>query len=242
MGLENVFGKPEQVVEEKKLEVIASDESVVGELLIFFKKNKYKEWKNWDECKEYFNNASTSNFLKSFQISPKRIRKFNEKAKIKGNYQESFGLYLSALIQASYNQGFNDFEFKEIVADCFGAYLKGKEGSPIKIQIETLNGKANFAYAQNFFAQITNLNGDNNFKWAEDFSAKIRSIKGYANVRVVKNSIVEIGDNPGKNFGGYMKNCTIYSPNQQVLESIKEQIYNGVNNSFHLGRLPTKWD
>ncbi|MBI4447610.1 hypothetical protein HY643_01385 [Candidatus Woesearchaeota archaeon] len=289
MGLEHVFGTAEKPEKEKKLQVIVSDEAVVDELLACFEKNKYNDEHNLDEGKEYFKNVST--FLKSFQISHERIKKFYKKAAVKKNESESFGLYLSALIQTSYQQGNNNFKFGAVNANWLGVFLEGKITRPINIKIDALNGYSNFSnsnyfsakikkiegkynfwqannfstsiqnlngndafcHAQNFSAKITNLKGNLNFKYAEGFSAKIKKIegeynfflssdfsvnviclKGSNNFTVANNGLVKIANNQGKEFGRFIENCTIYAPNQEVLDSIKQQIEWGSNIFFHL--------
>ncbi|MBI4448010.1 hypothetical protein HY643_03440 [Candidatus Woesearchaeota archaeon] len=90
------------------------------------------------------------------------INKFNRKfnRKNKEYDKEVFGLFLSALMQSSYKQGFNDFKFENINANCFGGWLRGKEGKPIIVKAEKINGDYTLSHAKNCVAEINNYQGD----------------------------------------------------------------------------------
>ncbi|MBI4448247.1 hypothetical protein HY643_04660 [Candidatus Woesearchaeota archaeon] len=82
MGLEQVFQKPEKPVEEKKLQVIQSEEAVVDELLAYFNRIVEKtHWGcgiSWDKKYNYFF-VETREDLQTYQIKPETIKSFNKK-------------------------------------------------------------------------------------------------------------------------------------------------------------------
>ncbi|MBI4448326.1 hypothetical protein HY643_05070 [Candidatus Woesearchaeota archaeon] len=221
MKLKNVFGKPEKVEPEKQLEVITTEESVLDDLIAYFEKLfpphllTYKE--AFDACRKD---------LRSYPIKPELIKKFNEKINLTSfdPYKRCCrGVFVSSLIQVSYDQGLNNFEFGKINFDSFGEFLEGQKNKPIKIKVNTTNEKDTLWAAKycNLTAEI--INGNRTLWYAQNCIAEIQSYKG-------------------EEFGKGMENCTIYSPNQEVLEKIKRQIEQGfgMSNSFHLGKLPTK--
>ncbi|MBI4447447.1 hypothetical protein HY643_00550 [Candidatus Woesearchaeota archaeon] len=179
MGLDKIFQeKAEKPAEERKLQVIITEEVVVDDLTAYFERSippKLEVNGYWDDdFKKYFNHLS------NFNITPKLIAQLNEKIPNKGkpldilhrpfrlctplDYYNSYkGIFLSALIQASYNKGFNNFELGEINADHFGCYLKGKAENPIKLKIGKINGSLIFRDAINY-----NCSGSialSNLKW-----------------------------------------------------------------------------
>ncbi|MBI4448321.1 hypothetical protein HY643_05045 [Candidatus Woesearchaeota archaeon] len=218
MGLENVFGQPEKVEPEKKLEVIASEEAVIADWMAYFEKNKigncrgnrFKEFKL--DCQKY---------LQSYQIKSAILQKFvslaNQKQIEDWDEKLCFGAFLSALIQTSYNQGNNDFEFEKINADFFGKFLEGKEDNLIRIKAETINGRDMLYSAKNCFLTVKNLNGRRTLWEAEGCVAEIINYRD-------------------ENLGWYMKNCTVYLSNQEVLDKVREKLYRGENNRFILKR------
>lgn len=141
MGLENVFGQPEKVEPEKKLEVIASEEAVIADWMAYFEKNKigncrgnrFKEFKL--DCQKY---------LQSYQIKSAILQKFvslaNQKQIEDWDEKLCFGAFLSALIQTSYNQGNNDFEFDFVTAEGFASFLHGEEQNLLRITLKALYG------------------------------------------------------------------------------------------------------
>ncbi|MBI4447711.1 hypothetical protein HY643_01915, partial [Candidatus Woesearchaeota archaeon] len=74
MGLENVFGTVEKPEEEKKLQVVVSDESVVDELMARFEQSLPSDLFDFRADFDFYKES-----LKNFKISPEQIRKFNEK-------------------------------------------------------------------------------------------------------------------------------------------------------------------
>ncbi|MBI4448144.1 hypothetical protein HY643_04130 [Candidatus Woesearchaeota archaeon] len=244
MGLEKVFGKAEKV-EEKVLEVVASDESMVDDFLDYFDKTKdiYSVKENFDIFQQD---------LQDRQINPSLVSKINlilqQRTRIQyGYFRENLynslkGLFLSALIQTSYNQGFNGFEFEEINAECFGAFLEGREDNKIRIKIEKIEGSWNFVKATAFSASIQTLKGSGNFQYSKNFSTQIGMLKGGTDFLgatsisatinqleanygfyYAKKSIIKINNYQGNNFGYEMENCKVYSPNETVIKQIKEE-------------------
>ncbi|MBI4447466.1 hypothetical protein HY643_00650 [Candidatus Woesearchaeota archaeon] len=81
--------------------------------------------------------------LQSYLIKPAQIKKFNKKFDAEELIEvkrRCLGVFISSLIQVSYNQGFNDFEFEQVDADYFGAFLKGKKDNPIRIKAKKVWG------------------------------------------------------------------------------------------------------
>ncbi|MBI4448155.1 hypothetical protein HY643_04185 [Candidatus Woesearchaeota archaeon] len=319
MGLEKVFSQVENPPEEKKLQVIASEEAIINDWLDYFDKTKKENsWETTDySLRPYFLGSQT--FLQSYKIHPQMITKFNETLigkKLDCVPNHYFGVLLSALIQVSYYQGHNTFEFDEINATCFGAFLEGKRNERIKIKSKTVgyqslykannciltltaeevdialslwfaqnsslnakmvNGNGNLSdanscsitadrikgngtlyAAKNCFAEIGIINGDGTLAATQDCSLLAQMINGARTLEYAKNCnlkvntlkgdyslvhadkcITQITAYEGESFGGSwyygrMVNCGVCSPNQVVLDKIKNQVEHGINNSFEL--------
>ncbi|MBI4448156.1 hypothetical protein HY643_04190 [Candidatus Woesearchaeota archaeon] len=254
MGLEKVFSQAEQPFGERKLEVVSSEGII------------FDEWKcrlsqiplKMNVWRETFND--NLDYLKSFEIKPARINNFNKKIKnVHGNKKESFGIFLSALVQTSYNQGFNNFDFGTINAGIFGGYLKGAKGNPIKIRAGKISGYNTFNSAENCSLTAKVINGDDTLENATGCSLTAEKIQGdfilYAASNCSLTTETLIGDDPfwaaegcvaeitnyhGNAFGLHLKNCQIYSPNQQTLENLQRMVDCGENNIFVLGTLQQK--
>ncbi|MBI4447714.1 hypothetical protein HY643_01930 [Candidatus Woesearchaeota archaeon] len=175
MELKQIFGKVEQLPQEKSLEVVATVETVVNELLAHFEKNKYSGMMSDEFCERYFN--SHKEHLQSFKLTPKVIVEFNKK--VGQLADEDLGVYLSALIQTSYAQGFNNFEFGEVYANCFGKLLKGQKDAPIRIKAEKINGRNALYKAENCILEAKRINGSWALGGAKNSSLKAETIIGY---------------------------------------------------------------
>ncbi|MBI4447776.1 hypothetical protein HY643_02255 [Candidatus Woesearchaeota archaeon] len=161
MGLENVFGTPEKVEPEKNLQVIVSDKSVqdktLVELLAYFEQSIHLNAPSEEKFYTYRFDSQR------FKIKPELISAVNENwdtKKFNWPAKAYFGIFLSALIQTSYNQGFNDFEFSIINADYFGAFLQTQQNKPIRIKAETIHGYWVLERANYCIAEIQNYQGD----------------------------------------------------------------------------------
>ncbi|MBI4448191.1 hypothetical protein HY643_04365 [Candidatus Woesearchaeota archaeon] len=77
------------------------------------------------------------------------------------DYIESryFEIFLSALIQASYNQGNNNFVFENVDTNFFAELLMGKKEDPIKIEAQAISGNNAFRRAQNCTLEIASYTG-----------------------------------------------------------------------------------
>ncbi|MBI4448199.1 hypothetical protein HY643_04405, partial [Candidatus Woesearchaeota archaeon] len=132
--------------------------------------------------------------------------------------KECLGMLLSALIQTSYQQGFNDFEFEEVNAHFFGTLLEGKEEDKIRIKAKKIGGHSPLCLAKNCF-----------------LTAKI--IESFWLLDNAQDCVAEITHYQGSFFGMEMKNCKIYSPNQETLNKMREQIRGATNTSFYLTKV-----
>ncbi|MBI4447340.1 hypothetical protein HY643_00015, partial [Candidatus Woesearchaeota archaeon] len=195
MGLENVFGKPEKIEPENNLEVVVSDESkqdnLAADLVNYFVQSLPLNhlWAG-DIFKGY------KQHLQGFKITPDIVSKVYcilPKNQAEEYYPLQKGTFISALIQTSYNQGFNDFEFEEVNAYYFGAFLKGKTKNRIRIKAEKITGNFTLSYAENC-------------------SLTAKEIKGGMALQVAENCIAEITQYKGPVFGWLMTNCKISSP------------------------------
>ncbi|MBI4448198.1 hypothetical protein HY643_04400, partial [Candidatus Woesearchaeota archaeon] len=215
MGLDKIFQeKAEKVEEEKKLQVITSEESVIDELfsyLVDSSKQANKEYIWFEEMRQDF--LKFNEFLKSYKITPSLIGEFDSKVnhkKICFGDKGYLGVFLSSLIQNSHNQGFNDFLFKKVKAEYFGAFLHGKENN-LRIKVSSINKRGSFYHATNCSLCVEMLFGEWTMYKAEDCVAEIQNYLG-------------------RNFGLHMKNCKITSSDQVVLDKlIKSSLY-GTNN------------
>ncbi|MBI4448096.1 hypothetical protein HY643_03890, partial [Candidatus Woesearchaeota archaeon] len=180
MELDKIFQeKAEKPAEEKKLQVIVSEEAVVGEWLKYFKKNKKGDWGSDEELEEYF--SISLEFLKSYSVKPELIKKFSERVngnRLKDRKRQYLGCFLSSLIQTSYNQGFNDFEFKTINTDYFGALLQGQKDNPIKIKAKNINGGSALQEAKNCFLEAGVIDGYFTLQKAKYCFLKSQNIEG----------------------------------------------------------------
>ncbi|MBI4448249.1 hypothetical protein HY643_04670 [Candidatus Woesearchaeota archaeon] len=159
MGLEKIFQKQE-LIREEKLQIINTKESELDKLLAsllgYFNKTP-PCYNNWHA---YYTSAALN--LKGLNIPPEAIQKINENIK-KGTQEK--GLFLSALIQTSYNQGNNYFEFETINADCFGAFLEGKKGNKLTLKIKKLLQGQSFVCAKHCRIEISIIKDLTSFGW-----------------------------------------------------------------------------
>ncbi|MBI4448169.1 hypothetical protein HY643_04255 [Candidatus Woesearchaeota archaeon] len=219
MALHDVFGTLEKPVEEKKLEVVVSEEAVLDELLAYFEQNKYEGWKGtFQECNDYLD--SCLQYLQTFKVTPKIVSSFYKKFGKAKEGSEALGVYLSAMIQTSYDQGFNNFEFGKIHAHCFGSFLQGQKGRQIQIKVGTIKGP---------FALV----------YAKYCSLDVETIIGVQSLSNAENCVAEITNYTGDLFGSCMENCKVYLPNPETFLRLSEQA-NGENNHFFLGKITDK--
>ncbi|MBI4447614.1 hypothetical protein HY643_01405 [Candidatus Woesearchaeota archaeon] len=219
MSLDQTLEKKENSLTTNKSESI-----IFGEWLDYFEKTDKDKFFTWDETKKYF--LESKKFLQSYQkLTPEVIKTFNEKVDTtQFGLTELcwWGIFSSAMIQTSYDQGFNSFQFEKIsmkfgeleIGD-FGSYLQGKSNNPIKIKAEKINAASILGYGKNCVLKVGSLTARFTLFKAED-------------------CIVELTNYNGTNFGWEMKNCKIYSLNKPVLKKIKKQIHYGENNIFGL--------
>ncbi|MBI4448105.1 hypothetical protein HY643_03935, partial [Candidatus Woesearchaeota archaeon] len=79
---------------------------------------------------------------------------------------------------------------------------------------------------------------------ANNIALIAEEINGDLHLAYAQSCVAEIQNYKGTRFGQGMKNCKIYSPNPETLETIKKQIVNGKNNKFIIGTMPEeskKW-
>ncbi|MBI4448195.1 hypothetical protein HY643_04385 [Candidatus Woesearchaeota archaeon] len=156
MGLEKIFTKIENPFEEKKLEVVGSEEAVLDEWMAYFEQTNLN-FNVYTDILDFY-----KNYLVNFEIKPAMIKKFNDMVdtkKFNDRKKMWLGLFLSAMIQTSYNKGFNDFVFEEINVDNFGMYLQGQKDKPIKIKAKIIDGNSTLNDAENCVAKITSYKG-----------------------------------------------------------------------------------
>ncbi|MBI4447629.1 hypothetical protein HY643_01490 [Candidatus Woesearchaeota archaeon] len=254
MGLENVFGTPEKPIEEKKLETITSEESILQDWQSYYDKTKpLAEGVSFDNIRGYL--AETKNFLKSFKIKPEAISKFNEKISLKNETRAAsfyFGALLSALIQTSYQQGFNNFLFNNIEANAFGYYLEGQKNKKIKItakfigsdyllsggkdcflKAETIYGIHAVNYAERCFLNATIIHSSGAFSGTAKSYLKAHALSGMDIFWCAKRCIAEIEAYEGHFFGCSMENCKIYSASNETLTKLRNQS-GAVTNTFRI--------
>lgn len=220
MGLDKIFQKQEKIEEEKKLGVITTKESAVDDLTLhlinFFKKDEEKyEITSWWNVFDYY-----KRYLQKLEITPSIIQKVSGQLSTSEStehvYRTYKGIALTALMQQSYNCGFNNFEFEDVVANGFCEFLKGEDNSLVKIKANKIIGNSTLASA-------------------EYCTLKTASIEGWQTLWLGENCTVEIGKYNGYQFGYKMKNCKIHVSNEKVLEEIRKTACleeNGANNTF----------
>ncbi|MBI4447652.1 hypothetical protein HY643_01605 [Candidatus Woesearchaeota archaeon] len=209
MGLRDIFKKAEKPLEEKKLEAITTDESVIDEWNVKLQSSFCSMLRDWkDDFKAYVD------YSKSFKIKPDLITKFNESLGMGAGWNRGThrGLFLSALIQTSYDQGSNNFEFEEISANLFGGWLEGKESNTLKIRVKKISGHFQFWESNYTYLIAENFVGDWGLFQSTYSTAKIISYDG-------------------QNFGIGMQHNTIVALNQNILERLRAHC-NQTNNTF----------
>ncbi|MBI4447446.1 DUF3737 family protein, partial [Candidatus Woesearchaeota archaeon] len=232
MGLENVFGTPEKIEPEKKLEVITSEEAVIDDWMVYFEQTKKMIWEKWGHLPNYF--AESKQFLQSYtKISPKMIQIFNKKvdtSKLNLCEKGCLGVFLSSLMQTSYDKGFNNFEFEEINTDDFGMFLQGQKSKPIRVIGKKISGDDTLHMAKYCFLEAQTIYGHNLLKNAIDCLIKADTINGNSSLDGAKNCslktetlfgnailinseecVAEIANYEGEYLGGNMNNSTIYT-------------------------------
>ena len=143
--------------------------------------------------------------LNNIILSPDKISTF---AKITVCYEnhENFrintGLFISALIQNSYDSGNNNFYFKTNNIEWLGTYNKGNKENPLVISIEENHG-----------TRIGEETEYSTFNIKENHGTEI----GWD----AKHSTFNIEENQGENIGWDAKHSTFKSSNEKTLDSIK---------------------
>lgn len=258
MRLEKIFNEEIKNPEEKSFRKIENDSSMFDEILAFLKNEGYKKTKikgvSKLEC--YFLN--TMDFLKNFNITNDIPRKFLErvenfkykKEKIFAN--EGLTIMLSALIQTSYNQGHNLFEFGDVYVNNFGMFLKGKRTRPMKIKARKLNGVAGFLEVKNYIFEAEEVESDDfgfcsqnfkvfckkfkgrmTFKFSSHGEFKIKEFDGNWAFLISGHHTIEIENYNGEHFGESLNNSIIYSKNKETLGILKKQS-TGEDNEFYI--------
>ncbi|MBI4448073.1 hypothetical protein HY643_03775 [Candidatus Woesearchaeota archaeon] len=237
MGLENVFGKVEKPVEEKKLEVIMADETALIEWLAYFKRLTPPDFDTVGLAL-----ASFKEYLQTFHITPQIITKFCATVnteKFERVQKSDFGVFLSALIQTSYSQGNNGFQFEEINANCFGAFLEGKKGDEIRIKADKINGNETLWFAKYCDLMVEEVKGNYALERAENCSLTVKDLNGNYTLWEAEDCVAEIIWYHGYNFGFGMEDCIIYSPNPKTFLRLGKS-FPPKSNSFCFGNLPTE--
>ncbi|MBI4447715.1 hypothetical protein HY643_01935 [Candidatus Woesearchaeota archaeon] len=126
-----------------------------------------------------------------------------------GFYQNNKGIFLSGLIQTSYRQGHNDFEFDEIGAHCFGIFLDGQENNPIRIKAKKVVGGEILAHSTHCFLKVEKLVGHQ------------------GSLRKANNSAIEIAkgnaDEVSLDDLGESHDCKVYIQDKQLFVALKER-------------------
>ncbi|MBI4447758.1 hypothetical protein HY643_02165 [Candidatus Woesearchaeota archaeon] len=159
MGLDKIFEKAEKPTEEKKLEVVASGESILNEWLIFF--NKYLLGCSEELLSEKFNDWKL--YLESYnQLTPGMISKFSERIDLPKRCATEIdfsGFFVSFMIHKSYNQGFNNFEFGEVKLPGLCSHLRGKRRNPIKVKAQIVNAEKFLTFSKYCDLEAGVMNG-----------------------------------------------------------------------------------
>ncbi|MBI4448108.1 hypothetical protein HY643_03950 [Candidatus Woesearchaeota archaeon] len=234
MSLDNIFQKAEKPIEEKKLQVVASEDSIFDDWLACIDKLTIEDRQSLSgNQKDYF--TKSQEFLKSYQIKPEMISKFNKKVntkKLNRDEKSYFGVFLSTLIQTSYDQGWNNFEFENVNCNYFLSLLKGKKGKDISVKTRIIDGDGPLQAANYCSLETKEVDGNFALRHATNCSLKAESIIGNYVLWGAENCVAEITNYEGYRFGFDMKNCIIYSPNQPLLKAIKSQFEKPTTNKF----------
>lgn len=148
MTLENVFKEIELPNEKRASTIFNSLEDLFKIYKTLKEKTKYfnvlTPEESYKECFDYCVSA-----FQTVKINKQIINQFLEKLSEKITDKDALGLFISAMIQTSYNQGCNDFVFGGIEFNYFCAYLKGKPEDPIKIKCKDVIGNNVLEYSNN---------------------------------------------------------------------------------------------
>ena len=249
MSIEDLFKKVEEVNNEKIIKKLNCEE-LLQEFIKWYEKNYYFHSIGCDGKLEYFH--SVFQFLKSYEMAPVLISNFYQKIKKIKERKESLGLFLSAMIQTSYDQGWNNFTFDKIEADCFGAFLKGLDKKRLILNVGKINGNLAFFYSDycEFTAKeicgmdtmtnstrtklkVENLSGNFNFWGVEECDIEIDVLEGRFNLGHAKKCNVFIHNlGYSQNNVQYFfipQHCIFISQNENTLKIIEEQTKNKTN-------------
>ncbi|MBI4447708.1 hypothetical protein HY643_01895 [Candidatus Woesearchaeota archaeon] len=142
------------------------------------------------------------------------------------------GDFLSAMIQTSYNQGFNNFKFGEVDAGFFGNSLEGKEGNTLIIDVGKIVGEGALCDANNCSLTARLVRGERCLAYAQKCAITTDTLHGIWAFQDAKHCVATIQKYDGSHFGQWMENCKIYSRNKAVLDRLIAQTHTYKDNSF----------
>ncbi len=209
MSLENIFKNVEKP-EEKKINLVRNEEQIFDDIMLIFQENVENIFTPiMDFVKNNFRKCY--NLLKTYDITPEIIRKFSEKdLKLKNDEYTFKGVYLSALIQRSYDLGYNNFELDQIYMQHFGSFLKGKEENPIKIKMRILEWSFGFSFAENCHVIVDEkIDGYGHFWSAKNCFAETNLVRGSHTFIYAKNSVFKIKESTASTLLNNVENCSL---------------------------------
>ncbi len=213
MGLENTFKEKIENRDWRKPKKINGWESIfdsfLATLISKFEEIKGEDEWNFKKSEEYFN--SCLEYFQNFDLTPKIIEEFCKKIGEVDEYLKwAFGSFVSAMIQKSYNSGYNNFKLSDLKIDMFGSFLEGKDDDKIRIKIDHLIGDWNFWRVKNIYLKTSRILGDWNFWKVENVKLEIPRIDGMWNFLFIENSNFEIGKAVGKENFWYIYNSDFF--------------------------------
>ncbi|MBI4448197.1 hypothetical protein HY643_04395 [Candidatus Woesearchaeota archaeon] len=205
-------------------------EDILHDVALIFTSTKKSEYKDFEELQNYF--KSSLQHIKSNIQSQKNKNvsiifpitfKINTR-QLKGKEADYFAIFISAFIQATYDElGLQYFEFEEINANFFGALLQAKENKKIWIEAKKIIGHNTLCFANHIYLTVSELNGHHTLYVAQNSTLNAVTLKGDNAFCYARDCTANIEKYKGENFGIGMKYCQITSTNKKILKKIEKQ-------------------
>ena len=225
MGLLDDF-EEEEINEEEQLSIKGNpdEEKTLNKILDYYKHWLINPVVNSSNKYGLFGNAL--DLMKNTSISNRLIKKYIQHLKkfTEIDSMHRSGLFISAMVQKAYNDGYNGFEI-DMTEDDFAiwyncAHLEGKEDDPIKIEMKGDIGPESLSNVTFVDAVINGYATMEVGAYSKDSSFEFNDRAGMYCCKRTKNcAIIFNADIEGK-VAQYTRRCHIYAKDTNVLDQI----------------------
>jgi len=182
MNLENIFNKVDPVKKEKKINLI-NNTLTYKELLALFNETceTLKEFNKMEARNEYY--RYSRKLLGGYNLNSRNVSRLGEKLYEefkKTELNEVVSIFISAMIQSSFEKGHNNFEFGVINLPTFGFCLEGEERRKLKIKMKKILGDDAFFNAKYLDIVLDELSGQYAFMESKNITLKCKRLNSYA--------------------------------------------------------------